>query len=233
MQIVAFIFARGNSKGIKNKNLLKFKNTTLLGNAINQARKVNYVSRIFVSTDSKKISAYSIKCKAEVPFIRPKKYSRDNSPEIDAWRHAVKYLKNKMNLKPNYIISIPTTCPLRNISDLNKCLKKAIKNNLDLVLTASTSPRNPYFNIISKKNKRLNIISKFFQNKKQKKITRRQDAPKTYDLTTACYVFKPDYIINNDDIFFGKVDFVEIPRERAVDIDDKFDYKLVQLLSSK
>ena len=28
MKIVAFVFARGNSKGIKNKNLLKFKKTT-------------------------------------------------------------------------------------------------------------------------------------------------------------------------------------------------------------
>ena len=31
MKIIALICARGNSRGIKNKNLLKFKNTTLLG----------------------------------------------------------------------------------------------------------------------------------------------------------------------------------------------------------
>ena len=36
MNIIALICARGNSKGIKNKNLLKFKNTTLIGNAIKQ-----------------------------------------------------------------------------------------------------------------------------------------------------------------------------------------------------
>ena len=61
MKIVAFIFARGNSKGIKNKNLLKFKKTTLLGHAIQQAKKVNYIKEVFLSTDSKKILNYAQK----------------------------------------------------------------------------------------------------------------------------------------------------------------------------
>ena len=38
MKIIAFIFARGNSKGIKNKNFLRFKKTTLLGHAINKPK---------------------------------------------------------------------------------------------------------------------------------------------------------------------------------------------------
>ena len=55
MNIIALICARGNSKGIKNKNLLKFKNTTLIGNAIKQAFKSKFISRVVVSTDSRKI----------------------------------------------------------------------------------------------------------------------------------------------------------------------------------
>ena len=39
--------------------------------------------------------------------------------------------------------------------------------------------------------------------------------------------------MNNNNLFLGKVDFVEIPKERGVDIDDKYDYKLVKLLSKK
>ena len=99
MKIVAFVFARGNSKGIKNKNLLKFKKTTLLGHAINQAKKINGVKQVFVSSDSKKIINYAKKFKAKTPFLRPKKLSRDNSPEIDAWRHAIKYSLSKVKFK--------------------------------------------------------------------------------------------------------------------------------------
>ena len=56
MKIISFIFARGGSKGIKNKNLLKFKKTSLLGNSIIHSKKSHYIERTFVSTDSEKIA---------------------------------------------------------------------------------------------------------------------------------------------------------------------------------
>ena len=55
MNVVALICARGNSKGIKNKNLLKYKNTTLLGQAIKQSLKSKLINRVIISTDSKKL----------------------------------------------------------------------------------------------------------------------------------------------------------------------------------
>ena len=231
ISVVAFIFAKGNSKGLKNKNLLKYKNSTLLGHAINQAQKIKYLrKKVFVSTDCRKVQSYAKKYSAIVPFLRPKLLATDKSPEIDSWRHAVKFLNKNLNLKPTYIISIPTTCPLRKISDLNKCLKKAISKNLDMVFTVMKSTRNPYFNMVTKKKNKINIVAKSIQSK-FKSIRRRQDAPQCYDLTTACYVFKPSYILKTNDLFSGKIDFVEIPRERGIDIDDKFDYKIINLLT--
>jgi CMP-N-acetylneuraminic acid synthetase len=224
MNIIAFIFARGGSKGIKNKNLLKFNNTTLLGHAISQAKKSKYIKKIFVSTDSKKIAAKAIIYKAEVPFLRPKNLAKDNSPEILSWKHAIIFLKNKLNINPEYIVSIPTTSPLRNVSDIDKCIQKAIKNKLDMVFCVSKSQKNPFFNILIKKNNKLKVI----ENKKN--ITRRQDAPECFDMTTVCYVFKPDYIIKNSNFFRGNTGFVEIPKERSIDIDSYFDYKIINLI---
>jgi N-acylneuraminate cytidylyltransferase len=224
LNIIAFIFARGNSKGIKNKNLLKFNNTTLLGNAILQARKIKYVKKIFVSTDSIKIKKEALKYKAEVPFIRPKHLSTDTSPEIYAWRHAVDFLNHKLNIFPDYIVSAPTTSPLRRISDINKCLSLAIKNKLDMVFAITNSHKNPHFNMLIEKNGKLQIAIK-------KKISRRQDAPKSFDLTTVCYVFKPNYIKSNFNLFSGKVGYVHVPKQRAVDIDDKWDYRIAASLN--
>lgn len=221
LNIVTFIFARGNSKEIKNKNLLKFNNTTLLGNAILQARKIKYSKKIFVSTDSFKIKREALKYKAEVPFIRPKNLSTDSSPEIYAWRHAVNFLNKKLNIFPDYIVSVPTTSPLRAVSDINKCVSLAIRDKLDIVFAITNSNKNPYFNMLTKKRGKLQIAIK-----KNKKISRRQDAPKSFDLTTVCYVFKPDYIKSNLNLFSGKVGYVHVPKQRAVDIDDKWDYRI-------
>jgi len=77
-----------------------------------------------------------------------------------------------------------------------------------------------------KKNK-LKIISDG-----KKKYFTRQQAPKCYDLTTVCYVFKPNYILKNVNLFSGNVGFVTIPSERAIDIDTKLDYKIACYLSN-
>ena len=43
--------------------------------------------------------------------------------------------------------------------------------------------------------------------------------------------FKPEYILKTKNLLSGKVGFVEIPKERAIDIDDKIDYKVVSILA--
>ena len=125
MKIVALICARDNSRGIKNKNLLKFKNTTLLGNAIKQAFRSKYINRVIVSTDSNKIAREALKNKAEVPFVRPSKLAKDNSPEIQTWIHAIKFLNKDKSI--DFIVSVPTTSPLRTISDIDNCIEHATK----------------------------------------------------------------------------------------------------------
>jgi len=227
MNIVAFIFARGGSKGLKNKNLLKFKNKSLLGNAILHAKKSKLIKEIFVSTDSLKIKNEAIKYNALVPFLRPKKLASDKSPEIDSWKHAINFLNQKLNIYPDYIVSVPTTAPLRNVSDINKCIAEAVKKKLDLVIAITESQKNPHFNMLEFKNNKFKIINK------NKNFYRRQDAPKFFDITTVCYVFKTKYIKKTNNIFSGKIGYVEIPRERAIDIDNYLDLKIAKLLSKE
>lgn len=225
MNIIGAIFARGKSKGIKDKNLLPFKRTTLVGHAILQGYSAKYIKKIYVSSDSKKIIKEAKKYQAIVPFIRPKSLSSDRASHISVWRHFVSYLKKK-NIKVDYIVDIPTTSPLRRISDIEKCIKLALRNKLDMVFTITKSSKNPYFNMLELKRKKFQLIKT-----SKIKIIRRQDAPKCFDLTTVCYVFKPNYVLKNNSLLKGKVGFIEIPRERGIDIDDKFDYKLVKLIA--
>ena len=54
-KIFAFIFARKNSKRIKNKNIRKINDNELINYTIDLAKKIKLIDKIFVSTDSKKI----------------------------------------------------------------------------------------------------------------------------------------------------------------------------------
>lgn len=225
MNIIGAVFARGGSKGIKNKNLLKFKRTTLVGHACNQAYKSKYIKRVFISSDSQKIINEAKKNKAIAPFKRPKYLATDTASHIKVWRHFINYLMRKGNL-PDFIVDIPTTSPLRNVQDIDRCINLAIRKKLDMVFTIIKSTKNPYFNILERKGKKFHLVKTI-----KKKIIRRQDAPQCFDLTSVCYVFKPNYVLKNNSLLKGKVGFIEIPKERGIDIDDKFDYKLVKLIT--
>ena len=63
-----------------------------------------------------------------------------------------------------------------------------------------------------------------------KKIIRRQDSPKSFDITTVAYVSTPNFILNISSFWEGNVKGVIIPKERALDIDDKYDFLIAELL---
>lgn len=63
-----------------------------------------------------------------------------------------------------------------------------------------------------------------------KQITRRQDAPPVYDMTTVAYVAKPKFIMESKAVFEGRVKAVIIPEERALDIDTELDFKFAEFL---
>ena len=83
MNIVCLICARGNSKGLKNKNILDFNGVPLIGRTINQAKDLKIFSNIIVSSDSSKIIKISKKFGAEVFFKRPKILAKDTSSEFE------------------------------------------------------------------------------------------------------------------------------------------------------
>ena len=58
INILCVISARGNSQGIKNKNIRKFCGKPLIAWSIIQAKKSKYISDVYVSTDSLKLPKY-------------------------------------------------------------------------------------------------------------------------------------------------------------------------------
>ena len=97
----AFIFARGVSKELKNKNIRLFNGKPLIFYSIDLAKKNKKIKKIFVSSDNSRILKIAKKYGAHT-IIRPKSLSNDKSSEIRAWKHAIKYLQK--NLIDNEIV---------------------------------------------------------------------------------------------------------------------------------
>ena len=76
-KVLAIIPGRGGSKGIPYKNIRKLGNLPLIAHTILSAKNSKNVNRVIVSTDNDKIASISKKFGAEIPFMRPKKFSLD------------------------------------------------------------------------------------------------------------------------------------------------------------
>jgi len=226
MKVYGFIFARGGSKGLPNKNIKHFFGIPLIARAIIDAKEAGIFERIIVSTDSEEIAEIAIRYGAEVPFMRPAKLATDYSAELDSWKHALDYLENNEGVLPEIMTSIPTTSPLRLPLDIIHGVERFRKGDVDLVVGITPSKKNPFFNIVTKSSDGFLEVSR----KTHKKITRRQDAPETFDITTVVYVASTKFVMSASNLYDGRVAGVIIPAERCIDIDDEIDFELAKLL---
>jgi len=93
------------------------------------------------------------------------------------------------------------------------------------VITTTEAHRSPYFNMITNDQKGYSSLVISGNN-----VTRRQDAPVVYDMTTVAYVANTEYVKNSNGLFDGRVRSVSVPIERAIDIDTELDFKIAESL---
>jgi N-acylneuraminate cytidylyltransferase len=216
----AFIFARGGSKGLPGKNIKPLGGIPLIGHSINTALQVQAVDRVFVSTDSDEIASIASSFSVEV-IKRPAELASDTASEWLAWRHAIEHVQAQHPF--DVFLSLPATSPLRSIGDVEQCLD-ALDEHTDVVVTVTPAARSPYFNMVTRSEEGLTAVVLSSSD-----IIRRQDAPVVFDMTTVAYVARPNFILKNSGIFTGRVRSVVIPKERAVDIDDEFDFLIAEV----
>lgn len=224
MKNFAFIFARGGSKGLPGKNIKPLAGKPLIQYSIGTAKKCPSIDEVFVSTDDTAIADIAREAGAII-IERPADLASDTSPEWLSWRHGIKWVESHYG-KFKYLVSLPATSPLRNVSDVEGAIAKLESNAADICISVTPATRSPYFNMV----KVLDDETCELVIKPEGALTRRQDAPDVFDITTVVYVASPTFIQNNDSLFSGKVTSVVVPKDRAVDIDDIYDFLLAEAI---
>lgn len=222
-ELCVFIFARGGSKGVPRKNLREVGGRTLLDRSLDIAMKIPDREGVFVSTDDEEIAGIAGARGAEV-IRRGPELSSDTSAEWLAWQHAIREAR-AMGSSCDVFLSIPPTAPLRSKDDVIRCLS-ALDEEVDCVVTMTSSAHHPAFNMVSPDEKgNLHLGAP-----EMSRITRRQDAPPLYSLTTVAYAAFADFVLENSSLWQGLVRGVEVPAERALDIDSEWDLHVADLV---
>ena len=222
--ILCTICARKGSKGLKNKNLLKLLEKPLIYHTLDQAKKIKLFTKIVVSSNSKKILEIS-KRKADLCLMRPEKLSNDYSSKVDAIKHALLKSEIYFNTVFDAVIDLDITSPLRSKSDIQKALDIFFKKKPGNLVSGYRARRNPYFNQVMYKKGKLDLVCK-----SNKKIVRRQDAPKIFDLNASIYIWNRKDLISSKKLVTKKTIFFEMPYARSIDIDDNLDFIMVKYI---
>lgn len=128
MKIICLIIARGGSKSLPGKNILKINNIPLIAYSIYQAKQIKKINRIIVSTDDNEIMRVSKKYGAEILFKRPKIISGDKTTDLSVFKHALDFLNKKEKYYPDLIVDLRAPEPIREINQLKKALEIMINN---------------------------------------------------------------------------------------------------------
>ncbi len=221
---ICIIPARSGSKRIASKNIKSFYGKPLIYYAIKKAQNSKIFDRIIVSTDSKKIAKISIQCGAEVPYLRPKNISRDNSSTLDVLKHSITKLKLKSN---DFLFCLYPTTPLLQIKYI-----KRVKYQLSLF------PENICLTIIEADKRfqrgfylRNDTISKFLKKENLNQST--QSLKKIYIDAGQVYAGKVNKIKKVSNLIAKDNQFVIIEKGKVIDIDEELDWSFAEFLFEK
>ena len=218
---LAIIPARAGSKRLPKKNIKLFFKKPILSYSINAAKKTNLFDKIIVSTDSVKLKKIAEDLGAEVPFLRPKKYSDDFSNFNESIIHAIKWFNNKKIIFNNTCCIYPTS-PLINYKKIIKGFKllKKTKSYVFSGCAYRSSPQRSFFF----KSKKLNLLYKSNYNK------RSQDLKRIFHDAGQFYWARSKTWLNEKKIFNKNSNIVEIDYLDFIDINSIEDFNIAKKL---
>lgn len=144
-RILGLIPARGGSKSIPKKNIKLLGGKPLIAHTIEKAKASKYIDRLILSTDNEEIAEVGKKYGAEIPFMRPKELAEDHTQDFPVFQHAIKWLEENTNWKPDLIVHLRPTHPFRKTQHIDLGIEMLSQNQeADSVWTVGVPPVTPY-----------------------------------------------------------------------------------------
>jgi pseudaminic acid cytidylyltransferase len=225
--IFAIIPARGGSKRIKNKNIIKFFEKPIIGwtiSELNRLKKKKVIDKIVVSSDNNKILNISKKFGADIFIKRSKKLSNDKSPFQLAIVDAIEKLISQ-NYNISEVIVVFPSAVLIDANDINSALKFFKKNKNLFVISIAKYPHPPQRAYTKSNNNKLTLINK------KNELKNTQNLPELYHDAGQFYVGNKKLWLSKK-VHSNSRGFL-LSRLKSVDLDTQEDLNLLKFLFSK
>jgi len=226
LKIICVICARGQSKGLPRKNIIKLKGKPLIIHTLEVAQKCELIDDIVVSTDDDEIIEVLKEHGYKVPFKRPDELATDEISIYPVLKNAIEWAQNNWNKDWDLLLDLQVTSPYRLVEDIEKAVEILVANDYDNLFSVSPATNNPYFNLVEQNKTGEITLSKQLK----KEIYRRQDAPEVYAINGSIYIWKLKKFMEKDFLIDKNTGIYIMPRERSIDIDEEIDLRILETI---
>lgn len=225
-RVLAVVTARGGSKGLPKKNILKLNEKPLIAYTVEQIKKSMFLDKAFVSTDSQEIADVCIEYGIDVPELRPSELAQDSSSSMDVLSYTIDLLEKKGE-SFDYLILLEPTSPLRKDDDIDNMIKIAVDNpEADGVISLGrVHLEHP---TIDKRVSQLGYIVPYIENAPLYYQRQKEDA--AYFPYGVGYLVKVERFKETHTIYMDKMLPFFIERWQNYEIDDIYDFKLIETI---
>lgn len=217
------ICARGNSKGIPNKNSRLFGEYTLIEKAVKTSIESKFISNVIVSSEDKIILDQAAKSGANYLHIRNKNLSNDDVRQVEVVLELIKYYRKKSIFFTNYLVLLQTTTPFITPNDIDNAISKHLQFDSCQIVSGYQLDINPCELFIEKNNK---SIERIFQS--NIKSRQRQLQPKLYRLNGGLRIFNTETLLKEKEFFNESEDvfIYQMSKEKSLNLDSMIDWEI-------
>jgi CMP-N,N'-diacetyllegionaminic acid synthase len=224
MSFLSIIPARGGSKSIPRKNLRIVAGKPLIVWSIEQARAANLLDRVVVSTDDEEIANVARGAGAEVPFLRPADLATDTAPTEPVLLHALDWLEKNDDYRPEAVLLLQPTCPVRKPGTLDRALKLFDDRKADSLVGAREIHPFLWRGIESPE------ASYDFMNRPRRQEV--AEADQLFEETGSIYITRTEFLRRTGNRLGGKIALFRMDGDESWDVDVEADLRVVDALLS-
>ena len=218
MNNIAVILARGNSKGLPNKNINMFLGKPLINWTVEQCLETDGISKLYVSSDSLDILDIVANDDRIVKIKRPNELALDSSSSEDVITHILQQIKTTVD----YIIFPQVTSPLRESVDLERALFKIKHQKADSLFSTTTLED---LCVWDSNLKSITYDYKYRGNRQNRESLLLENGN--------FYIFKSEGFKKNNNRIYGKKTTYDLETWKSHEIDNIDDFELCEYFMEK
>lgn len=229
MKVMGLVTARGGSKGVPGKNIKLLNEKPLLYYTLSEAEKSTHISRIVLSTDDERIAEVGRTYGAQTPFTRPAELGGDDVTDLPVFRHALAWLEENEGYRPDIIVHLRPTAPLRLARHIDKGIDMLVRSDADSLRSVCPAPKHPckMWKIDGE------VIEPFLPEKicgKESYNKARQALPPVYIQNGSVDVTRWGTIMEKNSMTGDKILGMLMDEKESVNIDTELDFTVAEYL---